>query len=174
MLRYLKYGKILTLLFFIGLTLNISAQNDQFSIKGKVLGEGGQPVSDVSVSIEGRIGSPALTDSTGEFELNTPDGNVWLLITPVGNYNTKRVFLNQREDLIIVLVPGDRSSLYDEIPTLNGTKAHRDIIGSHEDISLDAIFEQPDRPSASIYQVRPEVCSVTTIRACQETELTPL
>ncbi len=145
MLRYLKYGKILTLLFFIGLTLNISAQNDQFSIKGKVLGEGGQPVSDVSVSIEGRIGSPALTDSTGEFELNTPDGNVWLLITPVGNYNTKRVFLNQREDLIIVLVPGDRSSLYDEIPTLNGTKAHRDIIGSHEDISLDAIFEQPDQ-----------------------------
>ena len=37
MRRYNIYSNVLTLLVLIGLTLNVSAQNDQFPITGKVL-----------------------------------------------------------------------------------------------------------------------------------------
>jgi TonB-linked SusC/RagA family outer membrane protein len=124
--RAVIYAGILLLLCFIRLPLN--GQKTQ-EVRGMVVGTGSQPVSNVSVSIEG-FGEPAITNEQGKFQLTVPSGYVWLLIAPLDHYKPQRVFLNRREFLQIQLTPHDVISGHDEVIDLLQPSARRDIISS--------------------------------------------
>jgi len=145
MIRHNKYHTIFIAFVLTCLSFQMFAQETGIRLTGIVSGENGVPVPNVSISIEGLLVAPVLTDTSGEFEINAPDGNVWLLITPISKYKALRIYLNNREALNIKLIPFDRESIYDEITTIKGIKAKRNILGSHEAVSLDATIEQPNQ-----------------------------
>jgi TonB-linked SusC/RagA family outer membrane protein len=120
------YTGILILLCIVQFPLN---GQDTFVIEGVVVGIDSQPVSNVSVSIEGHA-EPAITNESGVFRITAPSGYVWLLIAPVDHYKPQRIFLNNRDFLRIQLTPPDIISGYDEVINLIQPSARKEIISS--------------------------------------------
>ncbi|MCK4746930.1 MAG: hypothetical protein KAT15_07845, partial [Bacteroidales bacterium] len=80
---------------------------EPYALKGLVLSGGKEPVPNVSISIEGSSQLPVVTDTTGEFSIDTISANDWIIVSPTGNYKRKRIFLNRRESLKIYLTTDD-------------------------------------------------------------------
>lgn len=137
-----KYIKILSGIMAIWFSVGLYAQSEGYLLKGRVVGDGGMPISNASVSVEGAFSSPIITNEEGLFEIDIPDGNVWLLISPVGNYKTKRVYLDGRKNLTLNIISTEQNSVYDEVPSMQGSMAKRDIIGSFENVNLEGMFDQ--------------------------------
>ena len=64
----------------------------------------------VAVSIEGSTDLPVITDENGSFSLSSPSGEEWMMVAPASGYKKKRIFLNNRTNLVIILTPEDMSS----------------------------------------------------------------
>jgi TonB-linked SusC/RagA family outer membrane protein len=94
-----------------------------------------EPIENVSISIEGSILRPVITNENGEFSLNLLSGEEWIMISPTGNYKTKRIFLNNRTRLTIYLTPEDLKSGNDKIRVLSQDMNRRDIIGAFTDLN---------------------------------------
>ena len=60
------------------LALSLSGQ-DSITFTGKIVNSSNDPFPGVTVNYEGSIGNPAITDSTGLFELMIPAPDIWLL-----------------------------------------------------------------------------------------------
>ncbi|MCF8345806.1 MAG: SusC/RagA family TonB-linked outer membrane protein [Bacteroidales bacterium] len=133
-----KYCLIICSMFFLVYT---GLGQDQVSVSGLVLGAGGQPVKDVSVSIEGVGTQPEFTDEEGKFIIDTPSGEVWLIINPVRQYKSKRIFLNNRKDLTIYLSETGVKSGYDDVILLNNSIKRRDVLSAFTDMDLNRIEE---------------------------------
>jgi len=142
MIRLIKHSRVILSLLICCISFQVFAQPQAYSLKGVVLDENTNPVANVSVSIEGVLTEPVITKENGEFEINVADGNIWLLITPVGDFKSKRIYLNYRNSLTVNLISNERNSLDDEISTLNGIHPSRDVISSYRDIALNTSFEQ--------------------------------
>jgi len=127
---------VIILLFYPFYTL--SAQ-DSLLVTGRIVGHKNKPLKDVSVSIEGVAIDPVLTDENGLFKITSPSLYEWLIITPIGNYKGKRIFLNNRKSLIISLTGDDMKSDFDEIHVVNQTIERRNIISSFSDVNIDDI-----------------------------------
>ena len=69
-----------------------------------------EPVSNVSVGVEGSFELPVITNEAGEFTVNVVSGDTWLNIAPSADYKKKRVYLNDRTDLKIFLTHNDIQS----------------------------------------------------------------
>ena len=111
------------------LTLQVFGQ-EGYVLDGKVTSPGRDNLGDISISIEGVQRDPVITDSTGIFRIQVPGGNVWILVSPVDRFKPKRVFLNNRKELIINLVPRDYISQYDDINLIFGEDVKRNITGA--------------------------------------------
>jgi TonB-linked SusC/RagA family outer membrane protein len=133
---------IITAIVMMLITPVIYAQ-DTLTVEGIVLAKPNQPVSEVTVSVEGSAALPAVTDESGKFTINAKTGNDWIIISPTGNYKTKRVFLNNRDYLTIFLTPMDVSSGYDELTILNQPRDKRNIVSSYSDLSVSTIHHTP-------------------------------
>lgn len=103
---------------------------DSLRVTGTVTGWKGIPVEGVSVSIEGVYTAPAITDTSGKFELDCPGGDLWLLVAPVDTYKSKRIYLNNRTHLDLQLTPVDMESGYDQVGNLFRPVLRRDILSS--------------------------------------------
>jgi TonB-linked SusC/RagA family outer membrane protein len=135
-------------LFLLILLLTLSIPGfgqDSLLVEGKITGNKNQAISDVSISVEGADTDPVITDEDGQFRINVSSGDVWLIIQPIGNYKPKRVFLNNRKDIVISLAQKDMVSGYDEIQTINTLSQKRDIIGAHTQLD----FEQQQHKNIS-------------------------
>ena len=132
---------------------NIYAQ-DSLSVNGQVIGSNNQPLSNIAISIEGVFTDPAITDANGRFEITSPSGDVWLLISPVGNYKSKRIFLNQKDSIKIYLTPKDVASTQDGVTAVFGTEKRRSIIGAFESVSVDDIHKMPYETVDEYFQGR--------------------
>ncbi|WP_290795182.1 SusC/RagA family TonB-linked outer membrane protein [Flavihumibacter sp. UBA7668] len=75
-------------------------------IKGKILDENGQPLSNVSVRIK-NSNSGTYTNNQGQFEIEATDNNI-LEISYIG-YITQEIRVQGSNDLAIRLVPGDKN-----------------------------------------------------------------
>lgn len=128
-----KYNLIL---FFLLTALNPLFSQDSLIVSGKIVASKNKPIKDVSVSIEGMETAPVLTAEDGTFVIPVPHGNVGLIINPLGNYKSKRVFLNNRKQLTISLTEQDMESGYDAIQVINQTENRRDMVGSFADIDI--------------------------------------
>ena len=140
----MKYKNRISLIFFIVifLTTSVFGQEEKL-IRGIVTGEQGKPIAEVSVSIEGVMSPPAITDSTGKFELSSPEDNVWLLFVPLSDYKSKRVFLNARKKLEISLTPNDIPSGYDLAGNLFNSELRRDFVSAATVPELSNSFRYP-------------------------------
>lgn len=130
-IRYYLFGLILGTLF-----TSLSGQ-DSLIVTGKIVASKNRPLPDVSVSVEGYNISPVLTDSTGDFTISVPAGNVWLMINPVGNYKNKRIFLNDRKRLLISLADNNMKSYNDQVQGNYMEVSRSDIITSYYDIDFE-------------------------------------
>lgn len=107
---------------------------DSISVKGVIVSETNTPMSNISISIEGSYQMPVVTNEAGEFNIKSSVGNNWLMISPVSDYKTKRVFLGNRKELKVYLTPNDLSGGDDPVTILSQTRIKRNIVASYFDI----------------------------------------
>jgi TonB-linked SusC/RagA family outer membrane protein len=117
----------------LGLLPELIAQ-DTIIIRGFIRNGADQPVSNVSVGIEGSRDLPSFTNERGEFTIKTTSTNVFLNVNPSSGYKQKRVFLNDRTQLTVYLTSNDILSGDDPVEILNQEFKRRNIIPS-----LDAL-----------------------------------
>jgi TonB-linked SusC/RagA family outer membrane protein len=130
---------ILTVMFVLNFPL-VQAQNvDTLFVKGKIVNSVNEPVSDVSVAIEGTSETPSVTNESGEFNLKALSGDVWLTVEPTSKYKSKRVFLNNRSEIVIYVTENELSSGYDPISVLSQSRLKRNIISAHSVLNTDYI-----------------------------------
>lgn len=133
-----KYGLIICLSLFL---LSNGYAQEGFRINGVVLGTNGKPVKDVSISIEGVGIQPEYSDETGNFIIDAPSGDVWLIIQPVRQYKSKRVYLNNRNQLKIYLTETHIKSGYDDVTLINNDFKRRDVLSVLSDLDQDLVEE---------------------------------
>ncbi len=150
---------LISILWITGF-FSVSAQ-DSINVKGVVLNSSNQPLPNVSVGVEGSFELPAVTNEAGEFNLVAPTGNEWLNISPEGNYKKKRVFLNNRKQVIIYLTDIDLESGGDNINVLSQDILKRDMIASFSSVNTSEIRKTPVISINQFFQGR--VAGVNTI-----------
>lgn len=133
---------LLGVLLFIGGLYSAVAQ-DTIQVHGRVLNENSQPVSNVAVGVEGSFELPAVTNETGEFTIRVLHGNEWLNVSPSSGYKDKRVYLNNRTDLVVYLTNLDLSAGDDPIAVLNQTRLKRNMISTFSVLNTDQIKQTP-------------------------------
>ena len=70
-------------------------------VRGRVLGEGGQPLAGASIQVKGTT-TGTTTNNNGEFSLTVADANVTLVISSIG-YDVQEVALEGRTDITVNL-----------------------------------------------------------------------
>lgn len=134
---------IKTYLIFLSILLfhiTVTGQ-DSLMVKGKIVGNKNEPLKDVSISAEGMDAAPVLTDENGAFTLKTPSGKVWLIIYPIGNYKSKRVFLNNQTSLVISLAEKGMKSGDDDVTVINLQQKRKDIIAASTEVDINAALK---------------------------------
>lgn len=112
---------------------------DSIIVKGVIVSETNTPLSNVSISIEGSYQMPVVTNEAGEFNIKTSPGSNWLMISPVSDYKTKRVFLGNRKELKVYLTPNDLIGGDDPVTILSQSRIKRNIVGSYFDMKLTEV-----------------------------------
>lgn len=120
---------------FLGLVIPLSlAGQDSLVVKGIIKNSSGEGIPNVSVSIENSSRLPVVTDSEGRFEIIPESGEVWLFIDPATGYKQRRIYLNRRDELTVILTPVDLRSgddlmllFADQVPRRNMVPAHREL-----------------------------------------------
>jgi TonB-linked SusC/RagA family outer membrane protein len=122
--------------------VNAKAQ-DTLLVKGIVLDAMKQPISNVSVGVEGSFEIPAVTNEKGEFSLKTAFPDVWLYFDPTSGYKQKRIFLDNRSDLTIYLTSEDVVSGDDPSKILSQQLARKNIVSSMNTLTAENIRLTP-------------------------------
>ncbi|MBA4409660.1 MAG: hypothetical protein C0397_09585 [Odoribacter sp.] len=109
---------------------NTNAQ-DSIPVKGVIVSETDTPLPNITISVEGSRQMPVVTNEAGEFTIKSNSGNNWLIISPVSDYKTKRVFLSDRKELKVFLTSNDLSSGDDPLNILSQKKIKKDVVPAY-------------------------------------------
>ena len=90
---------------------------DSITITGETFDINKKPVSNVYISFEGLRVEPVFTNDNGFFTVRIPHGDTWLLASPTGNLQPKRVYLSGRKHVVLYLSPDDVSTGSDIVQT---------------------------------------------------------
>lgn len=128
---------------------NVKPNVPDVVINGKVTGEGGVPLSGVSVLVKGTtIGTT--TNNEGNFSLTAPDANVTLVISSVG-YDEQEIALGGRTEITVALVTSTK--VMDQVVVIGyGTAAKRDLTGSIATVKAKDIADRPSTNPLSLLQ----------------------
>ncbi len=137
----------------LGLLPELMAQ-DTIIVTGVIKNGAGQPVSDVSVGVEGSSELPSYTNENGEFTIKTTSTDVFLNVNPSSGYKQKRVFLNDRTQLTIYLTPNDVLSGNDPVRILNQEFVRRNIIPAVDALDVEEIQLSPAVSIGQYFQGR--------------------
>ena len=118
-------------------TLPVTA--DTLGIKGIILSDTRQPLSGISVSIEGSNQLPVLANEAGEFNIKGSFGTNWIIVKPSSGYKTKRVFVNDRSKLTVFLTANGLSSGDDPLYILSQNVPRRNMVAAYTDVDLSDI-----------------------------------
>ena len=135
----MKFKTLLPLVTFLVLNLFIVRAQDSVQIEGMVLTDLNQPLTGVSVNIEGSANLPSVTNELGEFSLMSASNDAWLIVSPTGNYKAKRIYLNKRTVLKIYLTPDDIPAGDDMLSILSREVRKRNVISSYSELNVDNI-----------------------------------
>jgi len=129
----------LPLLLFTG---NIFAYTqDSILVKGSVVGPAGNPVQNVSIGVEGSSELPVFSDEAGGFTIKVISGNEWLNLEPSDDYKSKRISLNNSQNIKIFLTSKDLPSGDDIVKIVDQEIIKRNILGSYSSISTEEIVK---------------------------------
>jgi TonB-linked SusC/RagA family outer membrane protein len=129
--------KLITILLFVNL-LFLNAQ-DSILVKGVILSGTNNPVPNVSINIENSLQLPVVTNDSGKFAIKAATGDEWIIISPAADFKMKRVYLDNRMELKIVLTASDIFSGDDELNVLNRPLQRKNMISSHSDLNLKSL-----------------------------------
>ncbi|HEY3369358.1 MAG TPA: SusC/RagA family TonB-linked outer membrane protein [Prolixibacteraceae bacterium] len=115
--------------------------NDSILVKGVIVSGTNTPLSNITISIEGSYQIPAVTNEAGEFSIKSSTGNNWLIISPVSDYKTQRVFLNNRSDLKVYMTANDLSSGDDPLTILSQRRIKKNIVSAYFDIKPTDVYK---------------------------------
>lgn len=142
-------ARILTMAVFMFAAISMSNGQDSIRVTGTVVTLDGTPVVNASVSVEGSIEMPVLTDEYGKFSVIVPGENAWLLVSPTGDLKTKRVYVNKRKSMKISLTPSDIPSGDDAVKIMAQTMPRNEVVAAVNDVDLKSV---PHSPAMSIDQ----------------------
>lgn len=114
---------------------------DSILVQGVVVSGTNTPVSNITISIEGSSQVPVVTNDAGEFSIKSSAGNNWLVVSPVSDYKTKRVFLNNRNSLKVFLTSNDLSDGDDVLTLLSQKLIRKDIVTSYFDLKSSESYK---------------------------------
>ncbi len=134
---------LITILFVFGFTFTYAQEQESIVVKGKIVNGINEPVPNVSVAVEGSYELPAVTDADGNFTVVASSKSDWLNIEPSSNYKSKRVFLNNRDEIKIFLTSNDLESGDDQIKLLSQPVLKQDIVSSLSTVSTENIKKFP-------------------------------
>jgi len=112
---------------------------DSILVKGVIVSGKNIPLSNITISVEGSQQLPVITNDAGEFSIKSSVGDNWLIISPASDFKTKRVFLNERDQLKIYLTSNDLSSGDDPLNILSQKLIKKDIVSSYFDVNTSDI-----------------------------------
>jgi TonB-linked SusC/RagA family outer membrane protein len=135
-MRHIFLKKTVILISILTLNLISIKAQDTLVIRGVILSQFGKPVPNVSVSIEGLSLLPAVTDEKGEFSVKAISGEEWIIVSPTGEYKTKRIYLNKKESLTIYLADNDILTGDDQFPVLSQEIRKRNIIAAFAELNI--------------------------------------
>lgn len=131
-----RTSQIVTLLFLLVLGSSELIAQDTTIVKGVIRSGLDEPVPNVSVSIEGSSMLPVVTNDSGEFSLSVVSGNAWIIVSPTGDWKNRRVYLNNREKLVIYLTTKEMTSGDDPLTILSRKWLRRDMAASYSELNI--------------------------------------
>ncbi|MDF1572153.1 MAG: SusC/RagA family TonB-linked outer membrane protein [Bacteroidales bacterium] len=130
------------ILLILCLLPELTAQ-DTTIIRGIIKNGAGQPVSDVSVGVEGSQELPSYTNARGEFTIKATSTDVYLNVNPSSGYKPKRVFLNDRTQLTVYLSANEVLSGDDPVAIISQERKRRDIVATFDALDVNDIQLTP-------------------------------
>ncbi|HYX05411.1 MAG TPA: SusC/RagA family TonB-linked outer membrane protein [Bacteroidales bacterium] len=121
-------------------TNSVYAQ-DTLVVKGQVVNGSGQPVSKVSISVEGSSELPVVTNESGVFSVELMTGNEWLIVEPSSKYKRKRINVNNRSELKIYLTSNELASGDDKVTILSQDRIKQNLVTANSSLSTENIEE---------------------------------
>lgn len=116
-----------------------------YAITGKVLDIMGNPVPGVTISVEGEMDVPVVSDSSGSFSLNVNSMDAWILVSPSEHYKSSRIYLNNRKNITIYLTPSDLESIHDIVQTPFGQEEKKYLSYPIEDMNPASMAYHPNQ-----------------------------
>lgn len=114
---------------------------DSILVKGVIVSGKNIPLSNITISVEGSQQLPVVTNDAGEFSIKSSVGDNWLIISPVSDFKTKRVFLNNRNQLKIYLTSNDLWSGDDPLNILSQKLIKKDVVSSYFDVKTSDSYK---------------------------------
>lgn len=115
------------------------------ALTGRVLDENAQPLPGANVLLKtdgpGTAKTGTTTDANGQFRINIPASASAVVVSSVG-YTTQEVVLQNRSDLTITMVPGDKT-LNEVVVVGYGTQQKKDLTGAISSISAKELTKLP-------------------------------
>lgn len=103
-----------------------------YTLNGRIADVSGNPVENVSISVENYNVQPVISDSLGGFEIFVPSGMVNILVNPVDRFHPKIISLNNRSEITVFLTPLDMESMDKSIKISHYEKRRRNLISSYK------------------------------------------
>lgn len=134
------------ILFFLLIRVGeyIYAQ-DGIVITGTISGMKNNTVPDVSISVEGVVSRPEVTDSSGLFTITVPDLNATLILTPPEIYKPLRYYLGGRNNIEIKLTSADLEDNRDQEKDVIAYSSQRDFITAANFLNTEVIQNSPSQ-----------------------------
>jgi TonB-linked SusC/RagA family outer membrane protein len=143
--------KALSFVFLLLFSFCLKGQ-ESITVTGTIVDINNQPISEISIGVEGSSDVPVVTEEDGKFQLTVENLSSWLIVQPVGAYNAKKVFLNGRTDIKIYLGDDDIPARHESIlyPGENETK--RNILASYYEVETRSFNSSPNQTLDQYFQ----------------------
>jgi TonB-linked SusC/RagA family outer membrane protein len=116
---------------------------DSLVVRGVILSGINEPIPNVAVSIEGSREMPAITGDDGRYEVKVPEGSTWMTISPATRYKRKRVYIDKRSQIDVVLTTQDLVAGDDILTVFSQPMPKKNIVSSYTDLDLKGINKAP-------------------------------
>lgn len=115
-------------LLLLGLSLVVSVQAQEGTVKGKITDPNGNPLESVTISLKGKNGRAVTTNTKGEFDIKAKSGDV-LEISFVG-FKSEEVRITNTATRINVALKESVNQMDEVVVTAGGIKTKRKEIGT--------------------------------------------
>ena len=123
-------------IFFIAFCVVPHAYSqDEYVLSGWVRGINNEPIQDVTISVRGSLQKLAISNEKGEYSIKVKSGNVWITFQPVGDWETKTLFLDSRQTLNVYLAKKGFTTYNNKVLWEGVDRLSRNVISAHQNIS---------------------------------------